>query len=64
MKHRIMIEFEADTLPADFTDQVAGRVYGMPCVKKTECTATLLEAEELTDTERGAGGLGSTGVKP
>lgn len=42
-KHRILIEFEADKLPDDFTDQVAGRVYMMPCVKKTECTATLVE---------------------
>ena len=42
MKHRILIEFEADHLPDDFTDQVAGRVYMMPCVKKTECTATLV----------------------
>lgn len=42
MKHRILIEFEAEHLPDDFTDQVAGRVYMMPCVKKTECTATLV----------------------
>lgn len=26
-KHRILIEFESDKLPDDFTDQVAGRVY-------------------------------------
>jgi hypothetical protein len=42
-KHRILIEFESDKLPDDFTDQVAGRVYGMPCVNKVECTATLLD---------------------
>jgi len=43
MKHRILIEFESDNLPDDFTDQVAGRVYMMPCVNKVECTATLVE---------------------
>ena len=50
-KHRILIEFEADKLPDDFTDQVAGRVYMMPCVKKTECTATLLTQEEAEKLE-------------
>jgi len=49
MKHRILIEFEADKLPDDFTDQVAGRVYMMPCVKKVECTATLLNLETVPD---------------
>jgi len=48
MKHRILIEFESDHLPDDFTDQVAGRVYMMPCVKKVECTATLV-TENLRD---------------
>jgi len=42
MKHRILIEFESDHLPDDFTDQVAGRVYMMPCVNKVEFTATLV----------------------
>jgi hypothetical protein len=39
MKHRILIEFSADTLPDDFLDQISGRVYGHPAVDKKECTA-------------------------
>jgi len=41
MKYHILIEFEADALPPDFTDQIAGRVYGMACVKKGEVIATI-----------------------
>jgi len=52
MKHRILIEFESDHLPDDFTDQVAGRVYMMPCVKKVECTATLVTALAAPAIER------------
>lgn len=51
MKHRILIEFSADTLPDDFLDQIAGRVYGHPAVDKKECTAAFvgdaLEARQL-----------------
>jgi len=46
MKHRVLLEFSADTLPDDFLDQIAGRVYGHPAVDKKECTATLLGPEE------------------
>lgn len=42
MKHRILIEFSADTLPDDFLDQIAGRVYGHPAVDKKECTAAFV----------------------
>jgi len=50
-KHRVLIEFESDHLPDDFTDQVAGRVYMMPCVNKVECTATLV-GDIAKDAER------------
>jgi hypothetical protein len=43
MKHRILIEFESDKLPDDFTDQVAGRVYTINGIHKTECTVMLLD---------------------
>lgn len=46
MKHRILIEFTADTMPDDFLDQIAGRVYGHPAVEKKECTATLLDTAD------------------
>ena len=48
MKHRILIEFSADTLPDDFLDQIAGRVYGHPAVEKKECTATLIPEKWAT----------------
>ena len=42
MKHRVLLEFSADTLPDDFLDQIAGRVYGHPAVDKKECTASFV----------------------
>lgn len=53
MKHRILIEFSADTLPDDFLDQIAGRVYGHPAVDKKECTAAFV-GDVLKDAERWA----------
>lgn len=41
-KHRILIEFESDTIPADFTDQIAGRVYSMNGVTKGDVTAQIV----------------------
>lgn len=42
-KHRVLIEFESDKpLPADFTDQIAGRVYSMNSVVKGEVTAAFV----------------------
>lgn len=53
MKHRVLIEFESDKpLPADFTDQIAGRVYNLDLVLKKECTATLLDGDILKAAER------------
>lgn len=51
MKHRILIEFSADTLPDDFLDQIAGRVYGHPAVEKKECIAAFV-GDVLKDAER------------
>ena len=51
MKHRILLEFSADTLPDDFLDQIAGRVYGHPAVDKKECTASFV-GDVLKDAER------------
>lgn len=51
MKHRVLIEFEADDLPPDFTDMIAGRVYTLDFVDKTECTATLLTEQTTEWTE-------------
>lgn len=51
MKHRILIEFSADTLPNDFLDQIAGRVYGHPAVEKKECTASFV-GDVLKDAAR------------
>lgn len=51
MKHRILLEFSADTLPDDFLDQIAGRVYGHPAVEKKECTAAFV-GDVLKDAER------------
>ena len=50
-KHRVLLEFSADTLPDDFLDQIAGRVYGHPAVDKKECTAAFV-GDVLKDAER------------
>ena len=48
MKHHILLEFTSTKpLPTDFLDQVAGRVYIMDQVAKTECTARILSQEEI-----------------
>ena len=48
MKHSILIEVHTSkSLPDDFLDKVAGRIYIMDEVDKSECTAKLLNEQQV-----------------
>lgn len=48
MKHSILIQFHTSkSLPDDFLDKVAGRIYIMDEVDKSECTAKLLNEQQV-----------------
>jgi len=45
-KKYLLIEFSTTKpLPADFTDQIAGRIYIMDAVDKSECSARFVDSD-------------------
>ena len=77
-KHGITLANGTGVVDADYRGEVLvkltkrdSNVYGMPCVGERVAQAMIIpveqvcfeESDELSDTERGEGGFGSTGVK-
>jgi hypothetical protein len=49
MKHRVLIEFESDSIPVDFTDEIAAMVYR---ITGKGCCATMLNNTDKAEIER------------
>lgn len=77
-KHGITLINSTGVIDADYRGEVLVKlrkpgtdIYGMPCVGERVAQAMIIpaqqvtfeEADELSDTKRGEGGFGSTGVK-
>lgn len=77
-KHGITLANSTGVIDADYRGEVCVKlrknghdIHGMPCVGERIAQAMIIpvqqvtfeEADELSDTERGEGGFGSTGVK-